>query len=213
MSEHRPERMSKVMPEDLSERRSQDMTRQKIYQKECQKIWYVQRLVQSVCVMRTFIWTHLTFTWIFFGLLGWVRRSAQQSATRPCCGLLRSSVFSLCSSQYLPSRVSPPIRYGWYCGWWRCSKVPVSSPFFGSPLDSPFFVLWQFLCWAPSLLAAVVSPCPRSLRFSWLFVVICGTGWASTLIVNLWPPFHLCWLTGYFNCSPYNIVHVNFHQV
>ena len=44
-------------------------------------------------------------------------------------------------SQYLPSRVSPPIRYGWYCGWRRCSKVPVSSPFFGSQLDSPFFVL------------------------------------------------------------------------
>ena len=40
----------------------------------------------------------------------------------------------------LPSRVSAPIRYGWYCGW-RCSKVPVSSPFFGSHLDSPFFVL------------------------------------------------------------------------
>ena len=65
-------------------------------------------------------------------------------------------------SQYLPSRVSAPIRYGWYCGWWQCSKVPVSSSFFGSLLDSPFFVLWQFPCWAPSLLAAVVSPFSRS---------------------------------------------------
>ena len=44
------------------------------------------------------------------------------------------------------------------------SKVPVSSPFFGSPQDSPFFVLRQFPCWAPSLLAAVVSPRPCSLR-------------------------------------------------
>ena len=42
---------------------------------------------------------------------------------------------------YLPSPVSAPIRYGWCCGWRRCSKVAVSSPFFGSLLDSPFFVL------------------------------------------------------------------------
>ena len=40
----------------------------------------------------------------------------------------------------------------------------ISSSFFWSLLDSPFFVLWQFPCWAPSLLAGVVSPCPRSLR-------------------------------------------------
>ena len=90
-------------------------------------------------------------------------------------------------SRYLPSRVSATIRYGWYCGWWRRSKVPVSGSFFGSLLDSPFFVRWQFPCWAPSLLAAAVSPCPRFLRvsFSWLFVVSCGTGWASTSIDNL----------------------------
>ena len=30
-----------------------------------------------------------------------------------------------------PLRVSAPIRYGWYCGWRRCSKVLVSSPFTG----------------------------------------------------------------------------------
>ena len=80
-------------------------------------------------------------------------------------------------SQYLPFRVSAPIRYGWYCGWWRCSKVPVRWPFFGSPLDSPFFVLWQ------SLLAAVVSPCSRSRRD---FV-------ALSCLLRYWLGFYLNW--------------------
>ena len=43
------------------------------------------------------------------------------------CGLLCSSVLSfVLLSQYLPSRVTAPIRDGRYCGGQRCSKVPVS---------------------------------------------------------------------------------------
>ena len=55
--------------------------------------------------------------------------------------------FARPSSPCAPVPVSPlpclcsDTVYGWYCGWRRCSKVPVSSPFFGSLLDSPFFVL------------------------------------------------------------------------
>ena len=74
-----------------------------------------------------------------------VRRTASQSATRY---LLRDPLLVrlllVLLSQYLPSRVSAPIRYGWYCGWRRCSKVPVRWPFFGSPLDSR---------WIPTLMS------------------------------------------------------------
>ena len=113
----------------------------------------------------------------------------------PRCGLLCSSAFSLCSfpsislSQYLPSRVSASIRYGWCCGWWRRSKVPVSGSFFGSLLDSPFFVLWQFPCWAPSLLAAVVSPCSRPWR------AFCGSLLSLAVLAGLLPQ-----LTTYDHC-------------
>ena len=55
-----------------------------------------------------------------------------------CCGLLCSSVFSLCSFPSISPLVSPLIRDGRYCGGRRCSKVPVSCSFSGSLLDSPF---------------------------------------------------------------------------
>ena len=115
------------------------------------------------------------------------------------CGLLYLSVFSRCS---FPS-ISPPVSPLWYGmvgtvagdGAPRSLSVVRSS---GVCWTRPFIVLWQFPCWAPSLLAAVVSPCPRFLRdfCGSYFVVSCGTGWASTSIDNLWPLFHLRILPG-----------------
>ena len=100
-----------------------------------------------------------------------------------------------------------PEVWDWYCGWWRCSKVPVSSPFCGSPLDSP---------WFRSLTVPLLGPVPSRCRcftlpalsawFSCSSLSIAVLAGASTSIVNLWPPFHLCWLTAYFNCSPYNML-------
>ena len=99
------------------------------------------------------------------------------------CGILCSPVFSLYS---FPS-ISPPVsllRYGMVgtvAGDGAPRSLHVSSPFFGSQLDSPFFVLWQFPCWAPSLLAAVVSPCPRSLRG------FCGSWLSCAVLAGLLP--------------------------
>ena len=71
-------------------------------------------------------------------------------------------------SQYLPSRVSAPIRYGWYCGWWRCSKVPVSSSFFTWHERSPwssygdgYAHVWSWAC--------LGWPCPLLSSSSWAF--------------------------------------------
>ena len=90
------------------------------------------------------------------------------------CGILllaRLLLVLLCL--YLPSRVCALIRYGWYCGWWRCSKVPVRCSFFGSLLDSPFFRSMTVPCWTPSLLAAAVSPCAAPF-FSFLGLAVLG---------------------------------------
>ena len=83
-----------------------------------------------------------------------------------CCGLLCLSVFFLCSS----SSIFPPmslLRYG-MVGAVADDGAPRSlsdGRSSGVRWTCPFFVLWQFPCSAPSLLAAVVSPCTRSARF------------------------------------------------
>ena len=83
--------------------------------------------------------------------------------------------------QYLPFRVSAPLRYGWYCGWRRCSKVPVSSPFFNRPFS---FSDSSLVGPRPFSLPLFFTPPALSAWFLWLFVVICGIGWASTPIEN-----------------------------
>ena len=114
-----------------------------------------------------------------------VRRSAWQSATRPSLrDPLLARLLLVLLSLYLPSRVCALIRYGWYCGWWRCSKVPVRCSFFGSLLDSPFFVLWQFPCWTPSLLAAAVSPCAAPF-FNFLGLAVLADASTAFAIVSL----------------------------
>ena len=83
------------------------------------------------------------------------------------CGLLCSPVLSLCSSPCISSSVSVP----WYGMVGTVAGDGAPSSFFGSPLDSPFFVLWQSPWWAPSLLAADVS------AWAAFFLWHCGTGW------------------------------------
>ena len=83
-------------------------------------------------------------------------------------------------SQYLPSRVTAPIRDGRYCGWRRCSKVPVSCSFFGSLLDSPFSFsdspLVGLRPFSPSF-----HPSPRS--FAWF----CGSSLSLAVLAGLLP--------------------------
>ena len=55
------------------------------------------------------------------------------------------------------------------CGWWRCSKVPVSSSFFGSLLDSPFRSWTVLLDSLPSCCRCFTLPA-LSARF--LFVAL-----------------------------------------
>ena len=84
-------------------------------------------------------------------------------------------------SQYLPSRVSAPIRYGWYCGWRRCSKVPVSSPFFG-------------VCWTRPFSfsdSSLVGPRPFSLPMFHPARALCVVFVALTFLVRYWLGFYL----------------------
>ena len=104
------------------------------------------------------------------------------------CGLLCSAVTSLALSWYLPFRV--------VFSYYETVCTMAGTVLQGSCLEIVAWVsaglsfssLRQSPCWAPSLLADVVSPCAASRDFClnwWFFVVHCCTGWASTSRDNL----------------------------
>ena len=88
-------------------------------------------------------------------------------------------------SQYLPSRVSAPIRYGWY------TVAGDGAPRSLSVVRSSGTGLALFRSLTVPLLGSVPSRCrcftlsALFAWFLWLLVVSCGTGWASTSIDNL----------------------------
>ena len=119
-------------------------------------------------------------------------------------------------SQYLPSRITAPIRDGWYRGWRRCSKVPVSSSFLGSLLDSPFSLSDSPLVGLRPFLLPLFHPELRSVAlFSlWFFVVSCGTGWASTSIDNIMTTVSPSYTYTELQLSlHFHMLEANFHQV
>ena len=112
-------------------------------------------------------------------------------------------------SQYLPSRVSALTVCSY--GAPRSLSVVRSS---GVCWTRPFIVLWQFPCWAPSLLAAVVSPCPRFLRG------FCGSSLSLAVLAGLLPQlttYDHCFTFTSFQATPLNshshMLNATFHQV
>ena len=112
------------------------------------------------------------------------------------CGILCSPVFSLCFSPSISPPVSLP-RYG-MVGTMAGDSAPRSLSDFRSSGVCCSFSDSSLVGLRPFSLPLFTLPA-LSAWFSCLFVVICGTWLGFYLKCNLWPQFHFCWFTGYFN--------------
>ena len=111
-------------------------------------------------------WLLVSFFWgNLFSITGSFQFDGQFSFPQRAfrCGILYSSVFSRCSFSPLPC-----LRFDtvWLVLWlMTVLQGPCQySSFIGSLLDSPLFRSLTVPLLGSGLLAAVVSPCPRSLR-------------------------------------------------
>ena len=100
-------------------------------------------------------------------------------------------------SQYLPSRVTAPIRDGRYCGGRWCSKVPVSCSFFGSLLDSPFSISDSPLVGLRPFSLPLFHPALRSVDW------FCGSSLSLAVLAGLLPQ-----VTIYDHCFTIVCIHL-----